>query len=55
MNWKKLVTELNSVMTLQDIADHAGMASKGHVHDLREGHTMPLVCDWWSCGDRRTR
>jgi hypothetical protein len=37
MNWKKLITELNSVMTLQDIADASGLASKGHVHDVREG------------------
>lgn len=43
MDWKTIVTELNSVMTLQQIADACGLASKGHVHDIRNGRQTDVL------------
>ena len=36
-NWNQILRDLGEVMTLQQIADACGFASKGHVHDLRSG------------------
>lgn len=37
MNWSKIISELAESMTLQQIADTCGLASKGHVHDIKTG------------------
>lgn len=38
MNWKQLIVDMTSRhVTLQNIADLCGMASKGHAHDLKTG------------------
>jgi len=43
MNWKTLLSELSERMTLQEIADGCGLASKGHVHDLKTGRQKTVA------------
>ena len=38
MNWTAIITDLQgNGFTLERIAQKSGMASKGHVHDLKSG------------------
>lgn len=38
MNWNAIITELQKHYTLEVLANLAGFASKGHLHDLKMGH-----------------
>lgn len=37
MNWKPIIETLEKSMRHSDIAEAAGMASSGHVHNLKSG------------------
>lgn len=37
MNWQTILSDLRRVMTLQEIADGCGLASRGAVHNLLTG------------------
>jgi hypothetical protein len=45
MNWKQIVTDLFEELTLQQIADACGLASKGHVHDIKTGKQSQVYYD----------
>lgn len=43
MNWQQILADLRMVMTLQDIADSCGLASKGAVHDISTGRQKTVM------------
>lgn len=45
MNWMPIMSELLKKLTLQEVADRCGMASKGHVHDLATGRQRSVSYD----------
>lgn len=45
MNWQKLLSDLRLVMTLQEIADGCGLASRGAVHNLATGRQTTVSYD----------
>jgi AraC-like DNA-binding protein len=47
MDWKTLLREIRRHMTLDEIAKECGFASRGHVHDLANGHQLSVE---WSRG-----
>lgn len=49
MNWKQLLADLRMVMTLQDIADTCGLASKGAVHDIASGRQKTVMYEIGAC------
>ena len=44
-NWKPILTALAKTMTLRSIAELSGMASAGHVHDLKTGKQETVSYD----------
>ena len=49
MNWSTLIADIRGKrVTLQDIADKCGFASKSHVHDLATGRQHRVL---WEVGD----
>jgi hypothetical protein len=44
-NWKPILTALTKTMTLRSIAELSGMASAGHVHDLKTGKQETVSYD----------
>ena len=44
-NWKPILTALAKSMTLKHIAELSGMASAGHVHDLKTGKQETVSYD----------
>lgn len=49
MNWKQILADLRMVMTLQDIADTCGLASKGTVHDIATGRQKTVMYEIGAC------
>lgn len=45
MNWKNLLREMSGELTLQQIADRCGFASRGHVHDVLAGNQKSVSFD----------
>ncbi len=53
MNFATLITDLRARgLTLQDIADKCGFASRGHVLDVERGEQQRLS---WDVGDKLIR
>lgn len=44
-NWKPILEVLAESMTLRSIAELSGMASAGHVHDLKTGKQETVSYD----------
>lgn len=44
-NWKPILEALAKSMTLRSIAELSGMASAGHVHDLKTGKQETVSYD----------
>jgi hypothetical protein len=44
-NWKPILESLAKSMTLRHIAELSGMASAGHVHDLKTGKQETVSYD----------
>lgn len=44
-NWKPILEALAKSMTLRHIAELSGMASAGHVHDLKTGKQETVSYD----------